>query len=283
MDNENEFAMSALRILMEKAEPKLNAALEAHGVSSPTELPDDVAQKIFSETVVGTTAENFPNANLDALSHGMAAFKHDRFLPAFNRLQKQCAEGFDAFLPASGIDAAIVLAGLGMPVAPFDRKQPRILAEPSKDIDVVIELFSKWKTAFVGYSPCDLPFYMVFTDCLRSMSGQILSRPELAEIRQLSDRENEPVSDVPCSLFRHGIVLFGRERADTVSTLFFNNPSPTNGSVVIYAGWKIGEIREGTPNDGFVPVPMQFVRAVANDPKIGMWMWEPVGVKTYMN
>jgi len=58
-----------------------------------------------------------------------------------------------------GVYAAVVLAGFGLPVAPFDLLATRILAKPSNDIDTVLELFSSDKGALVGYNSCAAPFY----------------------------------------------------------------------------------------------------------------------------
>lgn len=283
MSTEDEFAWAALESVMKRAEPKLKAALEARGVTSPSDLPKHEAHQIFTEILLGTTAETNPGASVDALRHGMAAFDHDRFFPAFKRIQKQCEERSDAFMPASGIDAAIVLAGMGLYVVPFDRKRPRILGEPSNDIDTVIEQFSAWKSAYVGYSPCDAPFYLLTTDCIRTAVEQIKVRPELAEAKELLSRDGGTWPAISQAMFQHGIVLFARRPADTFTTVFLNNSSPTQGSVSLYAGWKVGDSREGSPNDGFLPVPQQFLSAIINDPKIGMWIWNPVGATSYIN
>lgn len=276
-------AVAALNRAMEKAEPRLAAALARHGAASPDQLPPWLAAQIFQEVMLQTAAENFPDAQLDALRHGLAAFHHPRFGPAFARLRAQLQSPSDAFAMASGPDAAVVLAAFGLPVAPFDRKSPRILVEPSNDIDAVADTFAKWKTAYVGYSPCDIPFYMLLTDCVRTMRAQIPIRPQLQDAKRLLERTGVELPSGPFPDFQHGIVLIPREPGDTVSTVFLSNPNPDQGSVALYAGWTIDGVREGAPNDGFLPVPLQFLEAALQDPQIALWIWRPVGVRVTLN
>src|SRR5688500_10139476 len=110
MANLDPIAAAALSRLRERAEPKLAAALARHGVNSPKELSPELAGQIFQETLLQTAAENFPAAQLDALKHGLNAFRHPLFGPAFDRLKLRMKEKSDAFEMAAGPDAAIVLA-----------------------------------------------------------------------------------------------------------------------------------------------------------------------------
>jgi hypothetical protein len=275
-------AMAALDQVRQKAEPKLKAALARHGVSSPEQLPPEVARKIFQDIFIQTAAENFPSAQLDALKHGFTAFQHPRFGAAFKKVKAQLDMPSDAFAMASGPEAAIVLAGFGLPVAPFDRKKPQILATPSSVIDEVVECFSRFNTAFVGYSPCDVSFYMLITDCVQTMRPQIESRPELRDVKRLLERTSIDLRG-PFPAFKHGIVLIPREPGDAISTVILHNQNPHEGSVCLYAGWTVNGVRDGAPNGGFSPVPLQFLLAVLQDPQIAMWIWRPTGARMMLN
>ncbi len=276
-------AMAALDRVMLKAEPKLGAALARHGVKSPEQLPREVAGKIFQDAVIQTAAENFPASQLDVLKHGLTAFQHPRFSAAFTKVNAQLDAPSDAFAMASGPDAAIVLAGFGLPVAPFDRKQPQILAKPSNVIDEVAECFSRFRTAYVGYSPCDIPFYMLVTDCVQTLRPQIESRPQLRNVKRLLERTGIDLPRGPFPPFEHGIALIAREPGDAISTIFLKNPNPHEGSIGLYAGWTINGVRDGAPNDGFIPVPLQFLEAALQDPQMALWIWRPVGVRMTLN
>jgi hypothetical protein len=89
---------------------------------------------------------------------------------------------------ARGIHAAVVLAGWGLPIAPFDLNAMRIKATPSNDIDVVQQMFSTEKGAYVGYNTCDAPFYVLLTDCVDTLRQLVPIHPSLAELRQLFAR-----------------------------------------------------------------------------------------------
>lgn len=276
-------AMAALDQVRQKAEPKLKAALARHGVSSPEQLPPEVARKIFQDIFIQTAVENFPSAQLDALKHGFTAFQHPRFGGAIKNVKAQLDGPSDAFAMASGLDAAIVFAGFGLPVAPFDRKKLQILATPSNVIDEVVECFSRFKTAYVGYSPCDVPFYMLVTDCVQTMRPQIESRPQLRDVKRLFERTGIDLPRGPFPPFKHGIALIARAPGDAVSMIFLNNPNPHEGSVGFYAGWTANGVRDGAPNGGFIPVPLQFLEAALQDPQMALWIWRPVGVRMTLN
>jgi hypothetical protein len=72
---------------------------------------------------------------------------------------------------ASGVDAAVLLAGFGLPVAPFVFRHG-MLEEPSNDIEAVLAMFSRRTEALVGYNSCDAPFYVLLTDCVRSFRSK---------------------------------------------------------------------------------------------------------------
>lgn len=279
----DDLTATALNLLAKKMEPKLKAALEAHGVSSPTELPPDIAQKILIECMTTTAAESFPGAQLDALKHTMTAFGDPTSQAAIARLKSEPSTPSDAFSFASGSDAAIALASFGLPVAPFDRKIFRILAEPSNDISVVSKNFAKWKSAYVGYSPCDIPFYVLMTDCMRTMCSLVRTHEKLDQVRNLLARSGVALPTGPFSDFKHGMLLLPREPGDTISTIHLNNPSPSGGSIMFLAGWSVGGQRLGAPNDGFFPVPKQFLRSALNEPEVAMWVWRPVGMRVIVH
>ncbi len=200
----DEIAIAAMNRAMQKAEPRLAEALSRHGVASPHELPPGIAGQVFQEVMLRTAAENFPGAQLDALKHGLGAFQHPLFGSAFARLKAQSRSPSDAFAMATGSDAAIVLAGLGLRVAPFDRKKPQILAEPDNDIDRVAQSFVKWKTAYVGFSP---------------MRTQITVRPELREVKELLMHAGIELPSGLFPAFKHGLVLIPRKPDDSLSTI----------------------------------------------------------------
>jgi hypothetical protein len=274
---------AALKRAMEKAEPKLAAALIKHGVTSPDQLPSELASQIFQEAMVQTAIEHFPEAHIEELQHFFSAIQNRRFNSALATVRKELERPFDAFAMASGVDAGIVLAAFGLPVAPLDRKKPRILAMPSNKIDIVADTFSKWKTALVGYSPCDIPFYILLTDCVQTARLQIQVRPEMQEVRALLERAGAGIPAGPFRSFQHGMMLIPRAPGDTISSVFLDNRNPNEGSVALYAGWTVDGVREGVPNEGFVPVPLQFLAAGLDDPQIASWIWSPVGVRLALN
>jgi hypothetical protein len=180
-----------------------------------------------------------------------------------------------------GIYAAVVLAGYGLPVAPFDLEASRILATPSNDIDTVQALFSADKGAYVGYSICDAPFYLLLTDCVRSLRQRVPVHPRLSEVKELFARISRPLPPDPGQSFMSGMAIIARQPGDTISTVGLFDPDPMAGSVMLYAGWQLGDEPYGAPNDGYLPVPGQLLRAVVNDPTVAYCFWRrPVAAST---
>jgi hypothetical protein len=277
MSSEHAFAAAAGAALMQKAEGRLKALLAEFGVSDPSELSPSEAREILSRAVIEASGANFPSANLKLLAHYARSFAHPAFIPALERVASGAAFPSDAFAMASGVDAAIVLAGFGLPVAPFDRKTPRILAEPSNDIDTVIARFARWQTAYVGYNVCAAPVYVLLTDCVRTLVQKVPVHPELAEVKKLFERRGAALPPAPEQSFIPGMAIFARQLGDTISTTGLVDSSPFAGSVVLIAGWEAGGQVHGAPNDGYHPVPVQLLHAAVNDPGVAYALCRPVG------
>ena len=226
--------------------------------------------------MVETAATNFPTADLHALDHRMRSFSHPAFVPAVERVRASSKGGCDAFGMTRGVDAAVALAGFGLPVAPFDLITTRILAKPSNDVNTVLRLFSSDKGGFVGYSVCDAPFYVLLTDCTRTLRWLVPVHPELSEVKFLFERIGAPLPRDPGRSFMNGMAVIGRQPGDKISTISLLDPDPTGGSVMLYAGWQVNGEPHGAPNDGYVPVPMQLLRAVVNDPEVADSLCRPV-------
>src|SRR6478609_4514773 len=186
-------ADKAGEIFFAKAAPRLEALLKKYEVSDPSELSPALQRQLLQSTVLETAAVNFPETNLEMAKHQFRSFLHSAFLSAMDRMMVSCRGQNDAFDMTRGIYAAVVLAGFGLPVAPFDLQAARILAKPSNDIDPVQALFSADKGAYVGYSTCDAPFYLLLTDCVRSLRQLVPAHPSLSEVKHLFARTGRAV------------------------------------------------------------------------------------------
>jgi hypothetical protein len=278
MLNSDTQAKKAGAILFEKAERRLKALLAEHGVADPGELEPALRSRLFQRAFVETAAANFPRANLELLKHGLRSSTHSGFLLAVARTRASCRGQLDAFEMTRGIQAAMVLAGFGLPVAPFDLEAKRILAKPSNDIDTVQALFSVDERAYVGYSTWDAPFYLLLTDCVRSLRQLVHGHPRLSEVRELFARSNRSLPPDPGLPFTSEMAIFGRQAGDTISTVALLDPHPAGGSVMLYAGWQVDGEPFGAPNEGYVPVPGELLKAVVNEPKVAYSFWLTPGV-----
>src|SRR5215831_17094905 len=190
-------AAEASAILIERTERRLEALLAEHGASDPNELPHALQFQLLQRAIIEAAATDFPATNLEMLQHGLHSFTHPAFKTAMERMRVSCKTAGDAFEMSTGIYAAIVLAGYGLPVAPFDLQAMRILAEPSKDIDAVRDMFFRDKGAYVGYSTCNAPFYVLLTDCVQSLRRLVPTHPWLSEVKELLTRTGQSLPPDP--------------------------------------------------------------------------------------
>jgi hypothetical protein len=276
MFNRHAMADAACALLLEKARIRLTALFAEYGTFDASELPRAVQSEIFRRAIIESAAANFPTSNLQLLSHGLKSFDHPAFVPAWERMRLATEAGRDAFAMTTGVYAAIVLAGYGLPVSPFDLMTTRILAEPSNDIDTVLGLFSADQGAFVGYNSAAAPFYVLVTDCIRTLRQRTPTCRELSEVKQLFERNGASLPPDPGQLFVPGMAVVPRRPGDTISTVALHDPNPTAGSVALYAGWQVDGESYGAPNDGYVPVPVQLLHAVVHDPAIAYSLSWPV-------
>ena len=266
MSNRQDLAETAATILFEKAQPRLNALLAEHGALHPEQLPESVSTEILRRALVETAAADFPCTDLAALSHDILSFMHSAFHAASERISLSDKIS-DVFEPARGVDSAVVLAGYGLPAAPYDLEATRILEKPTNDIDAALALFSRDKTAFVGYDVCGAPFYLFMTNCGRTLRQRVPHDPEFSELKMLFERDDGAALPAdPGRNCQPAVGLFPRRPGDTISSIAMD-ASPT-ALIVLCAGWEVDGQPYGASSDGYLPVPLWLVHAVINQPEI---------------
>jgi hypothetical protein len=227
------------------------------------------------KTLMETAALHFPLADRNAHDRIRRSMMNPLFLPALKRARKQTELHEDFFTPATGSDCAIVTAGHGIPVAPFEMptspNQPgRLLAPLSDDIDVVASNFAQFPAA-VGYSSCAAPFYILLTNCTNTLRALLDRDDRLRAARHLIERVGFKWPTKPMPPFEQALLAFPREAEDKIRTVFLKG-GPDVGSVSLQAGWLEGDRPFGAPNDGCLTVPMRFVEAVIDRPQLGAWL-----------
>jgi len=241
-------------ILFEKIERRLESILAEHGFSDPSALTPTQMNEVSQRAIVEATG-CFPIANLGQLAHGFRSFAHPAFMPAWDRVRAATAVGRDPFEFSSGLDAAVLLAGFGLAVAPFDF-QHGILEKPTNDIDIVVAMFSRRPDALVGYDICGAPFYVLLTDCVRTLVKLLGTHPSLFDVRRLFERNGGSLPANPGNAFVPGMVIFAREPSDMISTILVHDRKPDVGSLMLHAGWRVKDQACGAPYDGYLPVPV---------------------------
>jgi hypothetical protein len=103
-----------------KIERRLEAIFAEYGASDPNKLPRALQREILQRAIV-ETAVDFPAASRSFMNLG--------FIRAWERMWLATQLASDAFAIATGVYAAVVLAGFGLPVAPFDLVGPNVSSQ----------------------------------------------------------------------------------------------------------------------------------------------------------
>jgi hypothetical protein len=258
---------------------RLNAFLDERGISHPRDLLPSERDKIFRRALAEMAAVSFAEIGHKNPGRGPRSYAHAAFFPALERVRSSFERDTGAFARASGVDAAVVLAGYGLPVAPYNCTAPLIFEEPSNDIDTVIDLFSSSKSEIVGYNVCAAPFFVLLTDCVQTLREQAFLHPELSDVKKLFERRGASWPPDPGRSFQHGMALFARRPGDMFSTARRKDRDSRAASIELFAGWQVDGEPHGAPDDGHRPVPMQLLHAVAFDPLVSAWLVRPVGTR----
>ncbi len=283
-EDERKFGLAAFGELAARAEPKIQAALSARGVASVSELTREEASRIIEDALAATAVESFPTVDVAKMTLGFRNLLHPQFSSALVSVRRTLARGYGAFEHASGPEAAIILAGFGVQVAPLDKRTAQPLAALSNDVETVAANFNVRRTALVGYQADQVEFYVLATDCQRTLKERLASDRRMETIRVLMQRANVILPPDPGKRFQHLALLLARNEGDEVSSLAIEDHDPQRGSILFTAAWrdKDGGLH-GIQNKGFVPALKSLIDRVANDMDVAHWLTEKKNSKTLMS
>ena len=69
------------------------------------------------------------------------------------------------------------------------------------------------------------------------------------------------------------MAISSRQAGDAISTVGLADRDPRGGSIMLYAGWQVNGEPHGAPNEGYIPVPGQLLRAIVSDPRYAYPFW----------
>lgn len=269
-----QFAEGVFSRVAVAANPAVERRLAEGGVALET-----LSQAGQADVLISSFAEITAGPNLDAglvqLKRIFDAISNPRFMDAVKRLRATPYGA--AFDPAQGRDAAIVLAGAGLTVAPMDRRTGQAIGPRAKGIKDADRVFSQAQTALVGYAPAEAPFYALVTDDLRTLFAALEHDAKFAGLkRTIKDAGGFPYRpETPP--FRHGMILVARRPEDRIESLAVETQDRALGSIVMAAGWMDGGEVKGAPDGGLVPAPAQLARTIALQPTVLEWIAAPAG------
>ena len=265
------FGMGMFRELAARAEPILKAKVEASGVAHFKDLGLAVASSMLKESLTEAAASHFTEIDMPSFRRAVDAFFDPEWAASFGRVQRMLEEARPAFDLAVGPDVAVVMAGVGVPVAPLDKKTMRPLGSPTRDWREAARVFGRLKTAFVGYDTTSAPFYALVTDSLNTLNAALRADGRLADALVAVRRTPYEFKDAPIP-FQHSTLLVPREESDRFETLMLEDPRPSHGSILFLAGWKQEAEAFGAPNEGMMGMPLQVVHAILQNPAFFAWV-----------
>ncbi len=273
-EDEHRFAEAMFNQVAVAASPILERMLKEKGCDFEALSRVEQTELLKAAFVQATVIKN-PFADFDSVRRVFDCLGDVRFTGALSRLRAQPYG--TAFDPSIGLDAAIVLAGAGLEVFPLDKKNGQRIGKEATSIDQAERVFSRAKTAWVGYNPSTAPFYVAVTDCMITMYEILKTDPRFSELKARIDAGGTFPTPPKVPKFRHGLVFFARQPGDMIETLAIEDPNPDRGSIMLLAGWVENGRPAGVPNEGAIPVPAQLVRNLIQDPRVLQWLARPVG------
>ena len=275
---EHAFAEAVFQRLAAAAEPILKRKLSDFGIVDFKTLGRDERARLFRESMLEAAALTNPMADFDMLRRSITAMTNDRFSRALAACRSDLSAKFGAFDPVQGREAGILLAGFGLPVMPLDRKTMSPLGAAASTIEGADEIFSRAKTAFVGYTPAQAPFHLMVTDCINTLQSMIIAHPAFAGIRSIMERDGRGLPKKSAPPFKHACLLVAKTAEDQVESYLHMDPSPNRGSAILVSGWMEDGIPSGTFANGVFFVPKQLLAEILDNPQLIGWLNQPTGL-----
>lgn len=260
------FAQLMGQELLGRAVDRLNEKLAARGLTALDQTSVDVQEQFVREAIT-ETAFLVPGADLAMLNSILDGVFRSELRDALQAILPGLSAPFEALDFASGVDAALIMAFFGLPVAPMERGSGQITSPLSVDLGQVAADFDAIDADLVGYSTCEAPFYVLFTDCHDTVARLLRSEVKLDRIRTLFERDDLPLPEDRGTPFVHACWIFRRQRGDRVGGFMYMDPRTDWGSFFLFAGFMEDcQPKGGGEHGGLKPVPRQLLKALLQAP-----------------
>ena len=97
---------------------------------------------------------------------------------------------------------------------------------------------------------------------------QVAAHPAFFDVRRLFARNGGSLPSDPGTLFTPGMALCARHPGGMISTVGVTDPKSEVGSLMLHAGWRVGDQACGAPYDGYLPFPVALLSAVVYVPRL---------------
>lgn len=260
------FARLVGQEMLGRAERLLKEKLASRRLADLEDISPDVQEQLVREALTETAAQ-VQGADLGLLQDILDGVFRTELRQAVQNVLSGLSAPYEPFDFAAGLDAALVLAFFGLPIAPMERASGRITAPLSTNLDQVTADFEATDADLVGYSTCEAPFYVLFTDCHDTVARLIASEPKLERIRVLFERDSLPLPQDHGRPFVHACWIFRRQPGDRIGGLQYFDPRDDRGAFFFFAGFlEDGRQTGGGENGGLKPVPRQLLYALLQAP-----------------
>ena len=259
------FALMAGKEMLKRVGAVLEGKLTARGVENFTALSPDIQEQLYRDAVM-EAAIHMPGVDLAMLNRVLDGIFRSDLSDAVQRLVRESGAPYDAFDFASGVDAAVLMAFFGLPVAPMERVSGALTAPLTTEIDAVVEAFETSQADLVGYASAQAPFYVLITDCQDTVAQLLTSEPKAARIADLFERDGLPLPKRLGTPFVKACWIFRRRPDDRVGGLMYIDPRDDWGSYFFFAGFMDGDEPKGAGDSGLKPVSRQLLYALLRSP-----------------
>jgi hypothetical protein len=174
------------------------------------------------------------------------ALRHPAFGPAWFLIRSLATQWSSVMTLPTCREAAIVLAGLGLPAALLHTKRVATILSPTLDIDQIIENSASDEPFMVGFEPARTDFFYLVSGSVRSLRRCLKDEPAFVPLRQHIFKEELSLPSNP-----HGIWgIHPKAPGLRLPTLMHRDNPKGEVTTTFIGGW----MENGNPRDPTFPV-----------------------------
>ncbi len=159
--------------------------------------------------------------------------RHPAFGPAWLAVKAQAAHSSPALVLPGGAEHAIILASIGLPAALLSHTTMECLADPTLDVDRLIELTAGREDYIIGFEPAATPYYYLVSASVRSLRRCLKSDRRFKPIRDIIPLSTMPEPSSPTGTWG----VHPKSPTDRIPTIVHADNRGSGPTTIFIGGW----------------------------------------------